>query len=170
MKPKMFKTAFIGTSLVVLLAFVLLMYPVSHSISERSDVARIRNAAIVGYALSRFQFDHNGNLPTNLAELIPNYIEGTEVRYLFPIQTVRANRDKVINSTNLLDEISQDGAFSDVGKRGLPVDMILYVRSNLWPANAIATNIVIVSANFTPNLVSAADVAACLARLSGVST
>lgn len=126
---------------------------------ERPNLARIRNAGAIGVALSKFKFDHNGHLPNQLSELVPKYIPSENVRYFFPPSNDKPDSSA---STNLSEKIDANGAFIYLGDRGIQQDLILYERTNLWPSDLEATNVMILTSNLTTKFQSGKDVEARL--------
>jgi hypothetical protein len=92
--------------------FIFLLRTVNHPDFELPNHARIRNAAAIGAALSKYQFDHNGHLPNQLFELVPQYVDATKVRYLFPPGFDNIGGSDLSISTNLASKIRENGAYS----------------------------------------------------------
>jgi hypothetical protein len=155
----------VSFGLVVLLLLLFLLRPMHHSLPEHSIVARIRDAAYIGYALSRYRSDHNGLLPVHLSELVPKYIEPAKINYFF---SGRRNGLGVKDSTvsaSLLREIDDSGAFVYVAERGFQEDLVLYEHSDQEFKDQDKTNIVTLTTNFIPKLRSARDVGDRIAHL-----
>src|SRR5947209_2776407 len=62
-------------------------------------LARFRDPAIIGYALSRYQADHDGRLPDRLSNLVPKYIGIRDIKCFFSIQASNnTNLDGMVSS------------------------------------------------------------------------
>jgi hypothetical protein len=156
----------------VLLGGLLLAYwlvlPSSHSDFEKPPLFRIRNAAVIGSALMKYEYDHEGRLPDYLSDLIPKYVEPGNIRFFFPLggsPTVSVNAPV---STSFLHAVDEEGAYVYLGESGLPQDLILYERSKVWLADKAQTNVITVGTNFTPTFRSPQDLEARVSNLSGL--
>src|SRR5438876_3207137 len=87
-------------SATALVAFLLLR-PVNHPDFEAPSHARVRNAASIAAALSKYQFDHNGRLPDRLSELVPQYVEPVNIRFFFAPKPDNGGRTDLSTSTNV---------------------------------------------------------------------
>ena len=134
---------------VVALVLYLLLRTTNRPDFERPDLARIRNAAAIGGALSKFQFEHNGRLPSRLSELVPNYVSFEKIRYFFPPGFNGTGGTDLSVSSNLSSQIDEAGAYVYLGERGLQKDLVLYERPSLWSLSQGKTNVMTVSSNFT---------------------
>ena len=84
------KRAFRVTIILLILLLLLLAAFFPRIYNQRPDwehlpLVRVRNTAAVGLALSKYQYDHNGNLPYQLSELIPQYLPLEKIKYLFSL-------------------------------------------------------------------------------------
>jgi len=136
----------IVVAVVVLLVF-LMLFPF---ISDKSDWTKpplvfARNIVSIRIALHEYQSEHNGRLPSRLSELVPNYIQITNIQIFFwPPKTPAMFGS---NPESLSDEIDNRGAFVYLGQSGLQEDIILYESTKYWSDSPIAyiltTNLVV---------------------------
>jgi hypothetical protein len=124
------------------------------------------NAHLIGNNLAQYRSDHNGRLSSRLSELVPNYVEYTNIQLFFwpPKPWTITNA----NSENLSREIDDDGIFVYMEERGFQENVILYERTNLWPKNQEAAGVVTLTTNFTTKLLSVRDVETRLSNLPPV--
>lgn len=88
------------------------------------------HSALIGNGLDQYRSVHNGRLPSRLSDLVPNYIGYSNVQLFF-----WPSRPWTITNSNpeiLAKEIDNAGAFVYLGENGLPENIIMYERTNLW--------------------------------------
>ena len=140
----------------------LLLRPVNHVDWELPSHARIRDTASIGAALSKYQFDHKGRLPNHLSDLVPQYVPPVNIRYFF--WPLKSKDTASLSTEELSHQIDNEGAFVYLGERGIEANMLLYQRTNL-AENQGMTNVMFLTTNFTPALLSVEDVEARLHQL-----
>jgi hypothetical protein len=153
----------VGISIVLIgLLTFLILRPVNHVDWELPSHARIRDTASIGAALSKYQFDHNGRLPSHLSELAPQYIPPVNIRYFF--WPLKSKDTANVSPEELSRQIDYEGAFVYLGERGIEANMLLYQRTNV-AANQGMTNVMVLTTNFTPTVLSVEEVEARLHQL-----
>jgi len=143
----------------------LLLRPTNYTNLEAPQLARLRNASAVAIALLHYGADNGDRLPDHLSELVPKYISGRDVRFLFPVdRPPDADLDKA-SAAKLQERIDDEGAYTYMGAAGLGQDILLFERSNHWQGNWNDPRVVTVTSNFAPMLRSATDI---LSRVSSL--
>jgi hypothetical protein len=135
-------------SFVVLIAVYFIIRPHNRINFERPPLFQIRNIASIGSALSAYQYDHAGDLPGRLSELMPKYIPFTDMRFFFPYTLAGIavdNRQSLMTASNQID---LGGAYTYLGKSGLRQNLILYQRTNVWASEGIEGRVLAISSNF----------------------
>ena len=160
---------------VALLSMVLLfvyfaLRPDSQHRHNDPEIERYHNAFHIGNALLHYREDHSGKLPDYLSELVPRYINSSNIAWFFwpPTREFVTNLDQI--SEPLANKIDNEGTFIYLGVRGFQENLVLYVRPDFWPkdpdANSVAT---LTTNNFTAKLRPVKDVRDRLSRLPKLS-
>jgi len=127
------------------------------------------NTHTIAIALLKYRQDRDGSLPGHLSELVPSYIGPSNLNCFFwpplPRRTIRA----YAKSEAIFTKIDNEGAYVYLGTQGLPVDLILYERTNLWAVAKGETPVVTLTSNFATRLLSTQDAASRVQRTSGRS-
>lgn len=121
---------------------------------------RYRKALRIANALLYYSYDHQGAIPEKLSDLIPNYVNYTNLDCFF---SSHDNSIITLVKTSSLERISSEivnnGMFIYLGSNGMEADLIIYDRTNLWPKATNVTEIVTLRADcFTPRLRTVSDV------------
>lgn len=161
-KPATFWIAFFFVVSITVLIVSAFLYTGNHVDWEVPSHARLRDMASIGVALTKYQFDHNGRLPKQLSELVPQYIPSVNIRYLF--WPLKSKNTANLSTEELSHQIDNEGAFVYLGERGLEANMLLYQRMNL-ATNQGMTNVMVLTTNFTPALLTVEDAEARLHQL-----
>ena len=131
------------------LLLYLLFRPVNNPDFERPSLARVRNTSALAGALAKYQFEHDGRLPSRLSDLVPKYVPPSNIRFFFPPNAPRAGSSGMTPSASLLTAIDEEGAYGYLGEKGIEQDLILYERPGKWTVNNGETNLMTLSSNFT---------------------
>ena len=117
------------------------------------------DAHMIGRAL--YEYQHvNGRLPNRLSELVPDYIQCTNIQLFFwpPKPWTVTNSSKV-----LAEGVDNNGIFVYLGDKGFRENILMYERTNLWLERR---NVFILTTNFTPEALSTADIQARLSQVN----
>ena len=121
------------------------------------------NAHLIGNNLAQYRSDHNGRLPSRLSELVPNYVEYTNIQLFFWPPTNQAG-------TNVSHQVDDEGSFVYLGKRGFRENMVMYERTNLWSGDQDAASVVTLTTNLTAKLLPIKEVRNQLSNLTAVES
>lgn len=116
------------------------------------------NARLIGNSLAQYQSDHNGRLPSRLSELVPNYVEYTNIQLLFWPPTNQTG-------TNVSHQVDDEGTFVYLGKRSFRENVVMYERTNLWSGGQDPARVVILTTNLSVRLLPIKEVRTLLSNL-----
>jgi hypothetical protein len=94
--------------------------------SER--VRSVRNISKIADALALYREEHSGELPSSLLELVPDYVSKSDVDIFLPPR----DRRQVKVHAQSLDWILANAAYLYLGQDGVPIDILLCERPDLW--------------------------------------
>ena len=123
------------------------------------------NAHLIGNALIKYQRRHDGALPSNLSELVPDFIDYSNVDCFFRPPIANDSLTSTSASGIIFGKIDRESAYVYLGVRGRDADLVLYERTSLWSTNRNGTTVVTLTSNLTPQLRSIDDVYSRLMQL-----
>lgn len=131
-----------GSVTVLLLAtFVVFLFPhydPKTYVRKSVSYSRIHDIAVMGAAISKYQFENGKRLPNQLSQLIPKYLQST----------------------------NENVGFVYVGERGISQNLILYESPTVWLPDSKITNILTVAADFSVKPLTRQELEVCISNLN----
>ena len=159
----------LGASVGVVFFLLLLFFLLFHVVDNSGNVPVVQGlwqALLIGDSLLRYQDDHNGNLPNHLSDLVPRYVNPSNIFCFFWPRRPELVATNLQVSNKLLNQIDGECAFIYLGTHGFKENLILFDRTNLWPQNPDATCVVTLTTNLTTRWLSVNDIDTRLHSLS----
>jgi hypothetical protein len=123
------------------------------------------NAHIIGVAIGKYERNHDGALPSQLSELVPNYIASSNLVCFFWPPPNKTSIENYLSSGTISNKIDNEGAYAYLGARGSNINLVFYERTNLWATHRDVAKVVTLETNLTAHLPSIDDVISRLSRL-----
>jgi hypothetical protein len=115
--------------------------------SER--VRSVRNISKIADALALYREEHSGELPSSLLELVPDYVSKSDVAIFLPPR----DRDQAKVYAQSLERILANTAYLYLGQDGVPIDIVLCEKPDLWEDRSDLRSVELAAVNPELNLV-----------------